>query len=112
VNKRKLITALISHGAKAERIKAAGANLNITEAHFSGKAALVYVREANAEAAAKAKADGRAHALNDKEFIRPEDFVELTKAAAAVGAPTPAAAGAAPAPATAQPPAAADDLFK
>jgi hypothetical protein len=109
VNKRKLITSLNSHGAKAERIKAAGANLNVTEAHFLGKPAIVYVREANAEATARAKADGRARALNDKEFIRPEDRAELLKALEAVSAPAaPAPAGA---PATAQPPAKADDLF-
>lgn len=108
-NRRKLLTAMISHGAKEEKIKAMGAALEITDSIFLGKEALVNVRLVD-----DVDEKGRKR-LNDREFIRAQDYEVLRArhsangpAKAPTGAPQPAAA----APAAAAPPASAASLFE
>ncbi len=106
-NKRKVLTALISHGGKPDRIAAMGDELELVDAFFVGRSAFVNVRLVD-----DLDAKGRKR-LNDKEFVRPEDYEVLRARYAANGPARSASASPAPTAAPkAAPPASAASLFE
>ncbi len=95
-NARKMKAAILSHGAKREKIEAAGDKLTITESLFVGRTAFMLVT------AVEGVDDKGRKLLNDKAFVTPEQAAAWKKANASKPAapkadPAPAANGAAPA---------------
>lgn len=95
-NARKMKAAILSHGAKKEKIEAAGDKLTITEALFVNRKAFLLVT------AVEGVDDKGRKLLNDKAFVTPEQAAAWKKAqgdkpAAPAASPAPAANGAAPA---------------
>lgn len=90
-NKRRMKTALISHGAKADKINATGAALTISDPLFVGRKAWLLVT-----AVEGVDEQGRKK-INDKMFLTPEQAAAWKKAAAEAKAASKANGAAAPA---------------